>query len=168
MLTHWTRDRAHDLLPLEFVVNKMTAQTAALYGLGDRGALTPGMLGDVNVIDYDALQLPLPELVHDLPADARRFVQGSSGYVATVKRGTAILRNGEDQGARPGQLLRGARARRRQRGCQIISTRITASIRSSDHRRRRLASSRAPESARPAAADHRRAADLAPSRGAAC
>ncbi len=35
------------------------------------------MLGDVNVIDYDALHLPLPELVHDLPADARRFVQGS-------------------------------------------------------------------------------------------
>jgi N-acyl-D-aspartate/D-glutamate deacylase len=109
MLTHWTRDRAHDRLPLEFVVNKMTAQTAKLYGLGDRGTLTRGMLGDVNVIDYDALHLPLPELVHDLPADARRFVQGSHGYVATVKRGTVILRDGEDQGARPGQLLRGAR-----------------------------------------------------------
>jgi len=109
MLTHWTRDRAHDRLPLEFVVNKMTAQTAKLYGLGDRGTLTPGRLGDVNVIDYDALHLPLPELVHDLPADARRFVQGSQGYVATVKRGTVILRDGEDQGARPGQLLRGAR-----------------------------------------------------------
>jgi N-acyl-D-aspartate/D-glutamate deacylase len=51
----------------------------------------------------------LPELVHDLPADARRFVQGSQGYVATVKRGTVILRDGEDQGTRPGQLLRGAR-----------------------------------------------------------
>jgi N-acyl-D-aspartate/D-glutamate deacylase len=109
MLTHWTRDRAHDRLPLEFVVNKMTAQTAALYGLGDRGTLVPGRLGDVNVIDFDALQLPLPELVHDLPADARRFVQGSSGYVATVKRGTVILRDGEDQGARPGELIRGAR-----------------------------------------------------------
>ena len=109
MLTHWARDRAHDRLPLEFVVNKMTAQTAALYGLGDRGVLAPGMLGDVNVIDFDGLQLPLPELVHDLPADARRFVQGSLGYVATIKRGTVILRDGEDQGARCGELLRGAR-----------------------------------------------------------
>jgi N-acyl-D-aspartate/D-glutamate deacylase len=36
-------------------------------------------------------------------------VQGSRGYVATVKRGSVILRNGEDQGARPGQLIRGAR-----------------------------------------------------------
>jgi N-acyl-D-aspartate/D-glutamate deacylase len=109
MLTHWTRDRSRDRLPLEFVVNKMTARTAQLYGLGDRGTLAPGMLGDANVIDYDALHLPLPELVHDLPADARRFVQGSQGYVATVKRGTVILRDGADQGARPGELLRGAR-----------------------------------------------------------
>jgi N-acyl-D-aspartate/D-glutamate deacylase len=109
MLTHWTRDRAHDRLPLEFVVNKMTAQTAHLYGLGDRGALTPGLVGDVNVIDYDALHLPLPELVHDLPADARRFVQRSQGYVATVKCGTVIMRDGADQDARPGRLLRGAR-----------------------------------------------------------
>ena len=84
MLTHWVRDRSHDQLLLEFVVNKMTAQTAALYGLGDRGALVPGLLGDANVIDFDALRLPLPELVHDLPADARRFVQGSEGYVATI------------------------------------------------------------------------------------
>jgi N-acyl-D-aspartate/D-glutamate deacylase len=109
MLQHWARDRSHDLLPVEFVVNKMTAQTAKLYGLGDRGVLAPGMLGDVNVIDFDGLSLPLPELVHDLPADARRFVQGSRGYVATVKRGSVILRDGEDQGARPGQLIRGAR-----------------------------------------------------------
>jgi N-acyl-D-aspartate/D-glutamate deacylase len=48
-------------------------------------------------------------MVNDLPADARRFVQGSEGYVATVKRGTVVLRNGDDQGARPGRLLRGAR-----------------------------------------------------------
>jgi N-acyl-D-aspartate/D-glutamate deacylase len=109
MLTHWVRDRSHDQLPLEFVVNKMTAQTAALYGLGDRGALVPGLLGDANVIDFDGLCLPLPELVHDLPAGARRFVQGSEGYVATIKRGTPILRGGEDQGERPGQLIRGAR-----------------------------------------------------------
>ncbi len=87
----------------------MTAETAALYGLGDRGTLAPGMAGDVNVIDFDRLRLPRPEMVHDLPADARRFVQRSEGYVATVKGGTVVLREGVDQGARPGHLLRGAR-----------------------------------------------------------
>jgi N-acyl-D-aspartate/D-glutamate deacylase len=48
-------------------------------------------------------------MVHDLPGDARRFVQGSHGYVATVKRGQVVLRDGEDQGERPGRLLRGTR-----------------------------------------------------------
>ena len=48
----------------------------------------PGMLGDVNVIDFDArCSSHAPEMVHDLPGDARRFVQGCEGYVATVKRG---------------------------------------------------------------------------------
>jgi N-acyl-D-amino-acid deacylase len=107
MLTHWTRDRDHDRLPLEWVVRKMTAETASLYGFTDRGVLAPGMLGDVNIVDYDALKLPRPEMVNDLPAGARRFVQGSEGYVATVKRGVTVLREGEDQGERPGQLVRG-------------------------------------------------------------
>ncbi len=107
MLTHWTRDRDHDRLPLEWVVRKMTAETASLYGFTDRGVLAPGKLGDVNIIDYDGLKLPRPEMVNDLPAGARRFVQGSEGYVATVKRGVTVLRDGEDQGQRPGQLVRG-------------------------------------------------------------
>jgi N-acyl-D-aspartate/D-glutamate deacylase len=107
MLTHWTRDRDHNRLPLEWVVRKMTAETASLYGFADRGRLEPGLLGDVNVIDYDALELPRPEMVADLPAGARRFVQGSRGFAATVKRGVTVLRDGVDQGARPGRLVRG-------------------------------------------------------------
>ncbi len=109
MLTHWVRDRAEGRLPLAWVVRKMTSDTASLYGLGDRGVIAPGMLGDCNLIDLEHLQLRAPHMVHDLPGDARRFVQESTGYVATVKRGSVTLRDGEDQGARPGRLLRGAR-----------------------------------------------------------
>jgi N-acyl-D-aspartate/D-glutamate deacylase len=87
----------------------MTKETASLYGLGDRGELTPGKLGDVNLVDLDNLALERPVMVHDLPGDARRFVQKSRGYVATIKRGTVVLHDGDDTGARPGQLLRGAR-----------------------------------------------------------
>jgi len=90
-------------------VRKMTAETAAMYGLGDRGVLAPGMVGDVNVIDDEGLTLGRPEFVHDLPGGARRFVQRARGYVATVKTGAVILRDGDDQGERPGRLLRGAR-----------------------------------------------------------
>ncbi len=109
MLAHWARDRAHDRLPLEWIVKKMTADTASLYGLGDRGVLQPGKIGDVNVIDFDHVQLETPVMVHDLPGDARRFVQRSRGYLTTVKSGEVILCDGDDQGARPGRLLRGAR-----------------------------------------------------------
>jgi N-acyl-D-amino-acid deacylase len=109
MLAHWTRDRDHELLPLEWVVKKMTADTASMYGLGDRGQLVPGKIGDANVIDYAHLQLERPVMVHDLPGDARRFVQRARGYVTTVKSGEVVLCDGDDQGARPGKLLRGAR-----------------------------------------------------------
>ncbi len=109
MLTHWTRDRDHDRLQLEWVVRKITKETATLFGLSDRGTLEPGKLGDVNIIDYPNLRLHRPEMVHDLPGGARRFVQRSEGYLATIKRGQIVLQAGEDQGARAGQLLRGAR-----------------------------------------------------------
>lgn len=110
MLTHWSRDRSRgEKLPLEWVVKRMTNDTAELYGLGDRGTLEVGKKGDVNVIDYDALQLEPPQAVHDLPTEAMRLIQKSRGYVATIVSGEVISRDGEETGARPGQLIRGAR-----------------------------------------------------------
>ena len=109
LLTHWVRDRAGGRLSLETAVHKLTQATATLYGLGDRGVLAPGRVGDLNLIDLDRLQLRRPEMVNDLPGDARRFVQRADGYVATVKSGEVTFEEGEDAGARPGVLLRGAR-----------------------------------------------------------
>jgi len=110
MLTHWTRDRTRgEKLPLEWVVKKQTQDTARLYGLGDRGTLEPGMLGDVNIIDYEKLQLGSPYVTADLPAGGKRLLQNATGYVATIKSGEVTFADGEDTGARPGALLRGAR-----------------------------------------------------------
>lgn len=109
MLTHWARDREGDGLALEEAVRKMTGVTAELYGLGDRGVLVPGKKGDVNVIDFERLQLRRPEVVYDLPGGAKRLIQRSDGYVATVNSGLVTFEEGEDTGARPGRLIRGAR-----------------------------------------------------------
>ncbi|MGO9856921.1 MAG: N-acyl-D-amino-acid deacylase family protein, partial [Acidimicrobiales bacterium] len=79
MLSHWARDRA-DGLPLEFVVKKMTRDTANLYGLEDRGVLAPGFKADLNLVDLEHLNLRLPEMVHDLPAGARRLIQRADGW----------------------------------------------------------------------------------------
>jgi N-acyl-D-aspartate/D-glutamate deacylase len=108
MLTHWTRDRSRgETLPLELVVQKQTRDTARLYGLNDRGTLEPGMLGDVNLIDYDRLQLLPPEVAADLPAGGRRLLQRAVGYVATIKRGVVTYREGVHTGELPGRLVRG-------------------------------------------------------------
>ena len=103
MLSHWTRDRTRGaLLPLEWVVKKQTHDTASLYGLGDRGTLEPGLLADLNVIDYDHLQLGTPKVVTDLPAGGRRLVQDAVGYLATIKSGVTTFEHGTETGARPG------------------------------------------------------------------
>jgi N-acyl-D-aspartate/D-glutamate deacylase len=110
MLTHWVRDRSRgERLALEWVVRKMTSETASLYGLDDRGLIKEGKKADLNVIDFDRLRLDRPEMVYDLPGGARRLLQRAAGYVATIVSGSVVMRNGRDTGARPGRLVRGAR-----------------------------------------------------------
>src|SRR5580658_8391637 len=110
MLTHWTRDRTRgDRLPLERLVKKQTHDTARLYGLGDRGTVEVGSVADLNLIDYDSLQMGNPTVVNDLPAGGARLLQGASGYAETIKSGVTTFTDGKETGARPGTLLRGAR-----------------------------------------------------------
>ena len=107
MLAHWGRDRRRGpRLPLEHLVKRQTSETADFFGMSDRGRLVPGMRADVNIIDFDRLRLHKPELVHDMPAGGRRFVQRVDGYEATVAAGIPIFERGEHTGAMPGHLLR--------------------------------------------------------------
>jgi len=64
-------------------VRKLTSDTAKAYGLNDRGELKPGMLADINIIDFERLRLFRPEAVHDLPAGASAW---SSGWRAIAIR----------------------------------------------------------------------------------
>jgi N-acyl-D-aspartate/D-glutamate deacylase len=111
LLTHWARDRKRGpRLPLEWVVRKMTRDTAELYGLQDRGVIAPGKKADLNLIDLEKLRLGLPELAFDLPAGAKRLIQRAQGYEATIVGGQVTFRNGDSTGALPGRLVRGARS----------------------------------------------------------
>ena len=69
--------------------------------------LAAGYKADINVIDYDRLQLRPPEVVYDLPSGGRRLVQRTDGFVATIVSGVPVYRNGEATGALPGRLVRG-------------------------------------------------------------
>ena len=109
MLTHWARDRSRGAtLPLELIVHRQTQQTAAFFGLHDRGLLAPGYKADVNVIDLEKLALLPPKMVYDLPAGGRRLLQRARGYEASIVSGTVILERDEHTGALPGRLVRGA------------------------------------------------------------
>ena len=111
MLTYFTRDRERGpKLSPEFVVHKMTRDTAELYGLEDRGLLKSGMKADINVIDYDNLKLHNPEMAYDLPGGGKRLIQSADGYKATICSGVVTYRDGEHTGELPGRLIRGGSA----------------------------------------------------------
>jgi N-acyl-D-aspartate/D-glutamate deacylase len=113
IITHWARDRTKgDQFPLEFLVRKLSSDTARAYGLTDRGELRPGMLADINVIDFERLRLFRPEAIHDLPAGGKRLVQRVEGYRYTVKSGEVTFKDGRHTGALPGALVRGGREAR--------------------------------------------------------
>jgi N-acyl-D-aspartate/D-glutamate deacylase len=108
LLTHWVRDRVRgERLDLEHMVARQTRKTAELHGLLDRGIIAPGMRADINIIDFDELSFDVPHIVHDLPAQGRRFAQKAKGYVATFCAGVQTVDHDEFTGELPGKLLRG-------------------------------------------------------------
>jgi N-acyl-D-aspartate/D-glutamate deacylase len=111
MLTHWTRDRTRGpKLALTWAIKRLTCDNARAIGLNDRGLLRPGLKADINVIDYDRLQIHAPLVVYDLPAGGKRLMQTTEGYVATVLAGEVVHRDGKATGRTPGRLVRGPRA----------------------------------------------------------
>ena len=106
-LTHWVRDRSRGArLPLARVVHRQTLRNAELLGLKDRGSLEVGKRADINVIDFERLELGDLEVHRDLPAGGTRLLQPATGYVGTWVHGVRTRENDCDTGARPGRLVR--------------------------------------------------------------
>ena len=107
LLSYWGRDRPEGALDLGKMVARLTTDPAEMVGLLDRGVLAPGFKADINVIDFDHLQVERPYMVHDLPMGAKRLLQKARGYTATIVAGQVVYREGEATGALPGTLVRG-------------------------------------------------------------
>ena len=110
VLSHWVREK--QAFTLEQAVRMLSFDTATHWGFADRGLIREGMAADLLVFDPETVGAEMPEVVHDLPAGARRLVQRGRGIAATVVNGDIVLRDGKPTGALPGQLLRGPLARR--------------------------------------------------------
>ena len=103
VMSHWCRDTGHYSIPE--AVRRLTSAPARIIGVDDRGVLAVGMRADINVFNLDRLGEKQPEIVHDFPFEAPRFIQRGAGYQATICNGVTILRDDEHTGARAGQIV---------------------------------------------------------------
>jgi N-acyl-D-aspartate/D-glutamate deacylase len=79
------------------------------WGIPRRGLIRESYFADLNVIDFDRLDLTMPEVRHDLPTGAVNLSQRATGYTATIVNGTVLMRDGRHTGALPGRVLRNER-----------------------------------------------------------
>ena len=107
LLTHWGRDRTRgEGIELPTLIKCQSSDTARAVDLTDRGTLEAGMRADVNIIDFDNLNVRLPEIVNDLPAGGARLQQRADGYQMTVVKGEPTYIEGQATDALPGRLVR--------------------------------------------------------------
>lgn len=104
LLMEWVRKR--QAFSLEQGIHMLTQRPATLYAFADRGVVAAGMKADLNLIDFDALAIGLPQMQHDLPAGGRRLLQSAQGYRATLVSGQVTYRDGVPTSALPGKLVR--------------------------------------------------------------
>ncbi len=112
LLGSWVRERG--VLSLEEGVRRLTGQPAAVFGLGDRGRLAPGLAADVVAFDPATVGCSPLRRVWDFPGGADRLVSDARGIRAVVVNGIVIREDGRDavdpEGPLPGRVLRGGRS----------------------------------------------------------
>ncbi|MEM7220255.1 MAG: amidohydrolase family protein [Pseudomonadota bacterium] len=104
LLAYWVRE--HEELTLEAAVRSITYDTATAWGLHDRGLVRKGLNADLVVFDPQTVAPQMPEVVHDLPAGAKRLRQYADGISHTIVNGEVVLEDNVHTGALPGHLIR--------------------------------------------------------------
>lgn len=79
--------RGTGALSLEQAVSKITAETADIWGLKDRGRLVPGQAADIVVFDPDRIGRGEERPVFDMPGDGMRYTRDSVGVEAVLVNG---------------------------------------------------------------------------------
>lgn len=98
--------RESALLSVEEAVRHLTRVPAELYGLRDRGQLTPGAYADIVVFDEATIGSQPVVVRHDLPGGAGRLYAGAFGISHVIVNGSIIAIDGEFTESRPGAVLR--------------------------------------------------------------
>jgi N-acyl-D-amino-acid deacylase len=98
--------RDNNILSLEELHWRLSAQPALCAGFKNRGTLVEGSWADIVVYDLKRLAIKPLEIVHDLPGGEWRRVQRAAGYHAMMVNGEVTFEDDKCSGATPGRLLR--------------------------------------------------------------
>ena len=94
--------RASGALTLEGAVKKITADTAKIWGLKDRGELKVGLAADVVVFDPATIARGEERPQFDMPGDGMRYVRDATGIEAVVVNGEVAWEGGRYTDAKSG------------------------------------------------------------------
>lgn len=98
--------RGRHLATVERAVQMMTQVPARLFGLRDRGVITPGAHADLVLFDPGTVDSEMLSMVDDLPGGTSRLYAGSEGVRHVWVSGTETVRDGATTGNLPGSILR--------------------------------------------------------------
>ncbi len=101
---HWVRERG--LFDLPLAIRKVTSDPADVYGIIDRGRLTPGAWADMILFDPETISITKMERHFDLPAAGERLLRRAPGLMGTWVNGVRVF-DGKDylKVPAPGQVL---------------------------------------------------------------
>lgn len=104
LLGHWVRECG--LFDLPLAIRKVTSDPADVYGIIDRGRLTPGAWADMILFDPETIAITKMERHFDLPAGGERLLRRAPGLMGTWVNGVRVF-DGEDYRdvPAPGQIL---------------------------------------------------------------
>ena len=101
--------RGRKLVPLETAVQMLTDAPARLFGLADRGQLSPGAHADIVLFDPETIDTGPARLIGDLPGGSSRLTSDSVGIERVLVEGITTVIAGRSTGATPGRTLRSGR-----------------------------------------------------------
>jgi N-acyl-D-aspartate/D-glutamate deacylase len=94
--------RGSGALTLEQAVRKITAETADIWGLKDRGRLAAGQAADIVVFDAETIGRGEERPVFDMPGEGMRYVRGAAGIDTVLVNGEVAYAAGAYTDAKSG------------------------------------------------------------------
>ncbi|WP_337187152.1 amidohydrolase family protein [Phenylobacterium sp.] len=89
-------------MSLEKAVAKITAETADIWGLKDRGRLAPGLAADIVVFDAASIDRADEVPAFDMPGDGMRYVRAARGVDTVLVNGEVAYADGGYTDSRSG------------------------------------------------------------------